>query len=52
MVEVEIMGSGDSAVYARDMIEVDVMGSGEVTVYGKPDKVIDRSRKKNHILIH
>jgi hypothetical protein len=50
-VEVDIAGSGDLVVYASAAIDVDVDGSGDVYVYGNPDKVIDRSRKKNHIKI-
>ncbi|MCF6195883.1 MAG: DUF2807 domain-containing protein [Emcibacter sp.] len=44
-------GSGVLVVYASESLDVDVAGSGDVYVYGNPDKVIDRSRKKNHITI-
>ena len=50
-VEVDIAGSGNITVYASEALDVDVAGSGDVNVYGNPDKVIDRSRKKNHITL-
>ncbi|MBL4801038.1 MAG: DUF2807 domain-containing protein [Emcibacter sp.] len=51
-VEVDILGSGSLEVHAREMVDVDVMGSGRVNIYGDPDRVKDRSHKKNHIVIH
>lgn len=51
-VDVGINGSGDLSVFASASIEANVSGSGEIHVYGNPSKVIDHSRKKNHIVLH
>ncbi|PHZ84967.1 head GIN domain-containing protein [Paremcibacter congregatus] len=51
-VGVDLGGAGDIEVFARNAIKVYVVGSGEVHVYGNPAKVKDKSRRKDHVILH
>ena len=52
-VDVDILGSGDSSVYASNSINFDSSGSGRVDVFGKPKSVYDKKvKRKSSLLIH